>query len=107
MNGMEHNGRTSESGVSASVALNIYHAMREMVTTRGTRIPSRLDPLIQHALHASAGANPKARAGLERMSVQLDYLRAAQRARMTDEMRTCTANLAKLTSRWLDQTQMS
>lgn len=101
-----HSAGMSEDGVSGVIALGIYDAMQEMVNTRGTRIPSRLDPLIQRALHVSSGANPKARARLERMSVQLDYLRAAQRARMADEMRTCTANLAKLTTQWLDQTQV-
>lgn len=96
----------SEVGVSGAIALCIYDAMQEMVNTRGTRIPSRLDPLIQRALHVSSSSDPKSRARLERMSVQLDYLRAAQRARMADEVRTCTANLTKLTTQWLDQTQV-
>jgi hypothetical protein len=96
----------SEAGVSGAIALRIYDAMQEMVNTRGTRIPSRLDPLIQRALHVSGPSDPNARARLERMSVQLDYLRAAQRARMADEVRTCTANLTRLTTQWLDQTQV-
>ena len=96
----------SEGGVSGAIALGIYDAMQEMMNTRGTRIPSRLDPLIQRALHVGAPSDPKARARLERMSVQLDYLRAAQRARMADEVRSCTASLARLTSQWLDQTQV-
>jgi hypothetical protein len=96
----------SEGGVSGAIALGIYDAMQEMVNTRGSRIPSRLDPLIQRALHVGGSRDPKARARLERMSVQLDYLRAAQRARMADEVRTCTANLTKLTTQWLDQTQV-
>ncbi len=105
MDRMSIHAGTDESDVSGEIALGIYDAMQEMVTTRGTRIPSRLDPLIQRALHVSAPWDPKARIRLERMSVQLDYLRAAQRARMTDEMRVCTANLAKLTTQWLHQTQ--
>lgn len=95
-----------EAGVDGAIALGIYDAMQEMVQMRGTRIPSRLDPLIQRALHVSAPADPQARARLERMSVQLDYLRAAQRARMTDEVRRGTANLARLTSQWLGQPQV-
>lgn len=94
----------SENGPNSAIALGIHDALNEMMTTRGTRIPSRLDPLIQRALHASIDANPKARARLESMSVQLDYLRAAQRARLADEVKSCTASFAKLTSQWLDQT---
>jgi hypothetical protein len=106
MDRMSIHAGADESDVSGAIALGIYDAMREMVTTRGTRIPSRLDPLIQRALHVSAPWDPKARTRLERMSVQLDYLRAAQRARMADEVRACTNNLARLTTQWHDQTQV-
>ena len=100
---------TWQHGVSGSVALGIFDAMQEMVRSRGTRIPSHLDPLIQRALHASAApsADPSAKGRLESMSVQLDYLRAAHRARRSEEVRTHTASLAQLTSQWLDQTQVS
>ena len=106
MNDMGNSAGQGEGGVSGAIALGIYDAMQEMMNTRGPRIPSRLDPLIQRALHVDAPSDPKARSRLERMSVQLDYLRAAQRARLADEVRACTTNLAKLTNQWLDQTRV-
>jgi hypothetical protein len=96
-----------EAGVTGSIALGIYDAMEEMVRSRGTRIPSRLDPLIQRALHstASPGGDPTAKCRLESMSVHLDYLRAAHRARLPEEIEAHTASLAQLTSQWLGQTR--
>lgn len=108
MNGTDNRQIQRDGGVSGSIALSIYDAMREMVSSRGTRIPSRLDPLIQRALHASAApaADPTAKERLESMSVHLDYLRAAHRARRAEEIREHTASLAHLTAQWLDQTQV-
>jgi len=99
-----------QNGVSAtgSIAFGIYDAMQEMVRSRGTKIPSRLDPLIQRALHCSASpsGDPIAKRRLESMSVHLDYLRAAHRARVPEEVEAHTASLAHLTSQWLDQTRV-
>jgi len=105
---MDSNQTRQDAGVTGSIALGIYDAMQEMVRSRGTRIPSRLDPLIQRALHASASptADPLAKGRLESMSVHLDYLRAAHRAGLREEVREHSASLAHLTAQWLDETRV-
>ncbi len=108
MYGIDRDRIQHDGAVSGSIALGIYDAMKEMVGSRGSRIPSRLDPLIQRALHAAASpsGDPTAKGRLESMSIHLDYLRAAHRARLSEEVREHTASLAHLTSQWLEETRV-
>ena len=99
----------SRSGhVSGAIALGIYDAVQELLKSAEARIPSRLDPLIQRALQGNGAphCDPLARSRLESMSVQLDYLRAAQRARRSEQIQSHKVVLAGLASQWLDQTRV-
>jgi len=93
-------------GMSGAIAMRIYQAMKEMVRAPEAAVPDRLEPLIQSALYETW--NPRCdrsvRARLEAISIRIHHLRAAQRARADEEVKTHFAALAALAGEWLEET---
>jgi hypothetical protein len=95
-------------GMSGAVAMRIYQAMKEMVRADEPAIPDRLEPLIQSALYDSWNkrCDPKVRGRLETISIRIHHLRAAQRARAPEDVKTHASALAALAGEWLEETSV-
>lgn len=108
MIGIETRAAGEAAGVTGPVALGIYEAMSEMLGDRETRIPNRLEPMLRYALHRSGapGGDAASRARFATISVQLEHLRAAQRARLPAEIRMRRAALQGLAALWLEETSI-